>query len=156
MKKGITMLSLVIYVVLFFAFSAIAISVSTNMNFRTLSEKGIIYCNEELQKLQYNLLNSAKNSTSCDIIQNTFVFSNGDEYVFDSSNKKIYKNGGTLIDSISSCSSISVSELKSTPENFVSNIDKDAEYVCLNVEFSKYNQILNTDLFFKIGDDTVE
>ena len=91
------MISMIIYVVLFFVFSAFAVSLSSNINYQTLSQKGLVYSNEQLQKLQYNMLFSAKNSISIDNISGKIVFSNNDEYTYDSTNKKIYKNGGVLV-----------------------------------------------------------
>ena len=61
-RSGITMLSMVIYVTLFFAFTALAISMGSNMNYSSLVQKGKLYINEEASKIQYNLVNSAKSS----------------------------------------------------------------------------------------------
>ena len=54
------MTSIVVYVILFFVFTSIAVAVSSNMNYETLSQKGMIINNKNIQKLQFNLLNSAK------------------------------------------------------------------------------------------------
>ena len=110
------MISMIIYVVLFFVFSAFAVSLSSNINYQTLSQKGLVYSNEQLQKLQYNMLFSAKNSISIDNISGKIVFSNNDEYTYDSTNKKIYKNGGVLVSEVESFNIIDVSSLANVPD----------------------------------------
>ena len=87
-KKGITMTSIVVYVMLFFIFTSVAITISTNINFEALSEKGNIINNKNIQKLQFNLLNSAKSSSNVYNISGKVVFSNNDEYYFDRSEER--------------------------------------------------------------------
>lgn len=151
-KKGLSMVSMLVYVVLFFSFSAFAVGMSTNMNYQTLSEKGTIVNNEQLQKLQYNLLNSAKKSTTIENISGKIVFSNNDEYTFVESDKKIYKNGGIIATDVESFKIIDVSDLENTPENFTSNLDLNLDYVCVEVIFTKYSQTLTEKIFITVGD----
>lgn len=99
-KSGLTMASMILYVVLFFIFISFAISISTNMNYKILTQKGDMYINEEYDKLQYNLFKSAKASTSISFIQGDIVFSNNDIYHYDSDKKIIYKNNAVLVDSV--------------------------------------------------------
>ena len=99
-KKGITMTSVVIYVILFFIFTSVAITISANMNYEALSEKGDIINNKNIQKLQFNLLNSAKSSNSVFNIEGRVVFSNNDEYYFDNTKGEIVKNNTTLIKNV--------------------------------------------------------
>ena len=91
-RSGITMLSMVIYVTLFFAFTALAISMGSNMNYSSLVQKGKLYINEEASKIQYNLVNSAKSSDDINNIYGKLVFSNNDEYTYDNATKKLLKN----------------------------------------------------------------
>ncbi len=155
-KNGLSMISMIIYVVLFFAFSAFAVGMSANMNYRTLSEKGEIINNEQLQKLQYNLLMSAKNSHNIDIISDKIVFSNNDEYTFNKNTNKIYKNGGIIVSDVESFIIFDVKELKSTPVDFALNLDKSLDNICVEVKFSKYSKELTEKIFVTTGDEISE
>ena len=73
-RSGITMLSMVIYVTLFFVFTALAISMGSNMNYSSLVQKGKLFINEEASKIQYNLVNSAKSSDDINNIYGNLVF----------------------------------------------------------------------------------
>ena len=151
-KKGLSMVSMLVYVVLFFAFSAFAVAMATNLNYRTLTEKGQIINNEHLQKLQYNLINSAKNSNTIEDISGKIVFSNNDEYTYSEVDKKIYKNGGIIATDVESFKIIDVSELENTPVNFSTNLDTDIDYICIEVTFNKYSHKLTEKIFITVGD----
>lgn len=146
------MISMIIYVVLFFVFSAFAVSLSSNINYQTLSQKGLVYSNEQLQKLQYNMLFSAKNSISIDNISGKIVFSNNDEYTYDSTNKKIYKNGGVLVSEVESFNIIDVSSLANVPDNFVRDLDSTIDNLCVEVKFKKYGSEVSSQIFLSAGD----
>ena len=100
-KSGLTMVSIVIYVVIFFALAMIISGVTMVMDSNSLKDKGIIFCEEQLNKLQYNLVVSNENSKG-DItkIENKLVFGNNDMYEYDSNTKTIYKNAGILIQNV--------------------------------------------------------
>lgn len=151
-KKGLSMVSMLVYVVLFFSFSAFAVGMATNMNYKSLGEKGQIVNNENLQKLQYNLVNSAKDSNTIEDISGKIVFSNNDEYKFDETEKKIYKNGGIIATDVESFKIIDITELENTPENFSDNIDSNIDYICVEVTFTKYSQTLTEKIFVTVGD----
>lgn len=151
-KKGISMVSMLVYVVLFFSFSAFAVGISTNMNYKTLSEKGEIINNEHLQKLQYNLVNSAKNSNNIEEISGKIVFSNNDEYYFNEIDNKLYKNGGIIATDVEAFSVINITDLDSVPEGFTTKIDSNIDYICFEVVFNKYGQTLTKKLFITVGD----
>ena len=51
-KSGLTMVSIVIYVVIFFALAMIISGVTMVMDSNSLKDKGIIFCEEQLNKLQ--------------------------------------------------------------------------------------------------------
>lgn len=152
-KKGLSMISIVVYVVIFFAFSAFAVGMANNMNYRTLSEKGVIINSEQLQKLQYNLVSSAKDSNSIDIITDKIVFSNDDTYTYDANKKKIYKNDGIIASDVTSFNIINPEDLQEVPENFVENLDSNRDYLCIEVTFTKYDQNLTEKIFVTVGDD---
>lgn len=100
-KSGLTMVSIVIYVVIFFALAMIISGVTMVMDSNSLKDKGIIFCEEQLNKLQYNLVVSNENSKgNITKIENKLVFGNNDMYEYDSSTKTIYKNGGILIQNV--------------------------------------------------------
>lgn len=143
-KKGITMTSVVIYVILFFIFTSIAITISTNMNFEALIEKGAIINNKNIQKLQFNLLNSAKSSDFVSNIEGRVVFSNNDEYYFDDTKKEILKNDTTLIKDVEKFEIINSSE-------FVENVNEDKS-VSIEVVVKKYGNEKNEKMCFSVGD----
>lgn len=142
-KSGITMLSIVLYVFLFFTLMVFAISISTNMNYKVLTDKGDIYVNEQFSKLQYNLFKSAKNSNFVNVIGDKIVFSNNDEYLYDKTKRIIYKNGGILVNEVDDLSLKQVTE--------PSLIDS-SKYISYSVMFSKYKETLKKDLFISVGD----
>ena len=133
-KKGITMTSVVVYVALFFVFTSIAVAISSSMNYEALNEKGNIINNKNIQKLQFNLLNSAKNSIEVFEINGKIVFSNNDEYYYDNQKKRIIKNDATLIVDLDS-------------ENF----DKEKS-LCVRVKLKKYGIEKEEELIFSVGD----
>lgn len=124
-KSGITLSSLVLYVVLFTTFTIFVSSISSNMNERLFNNRGEAINYTSLNKLQYNLENSALNSNDVLVTQTEVSYSNGDVYTFDSANKLILKNGGIL------CMNV---------ESFITTFDtqKTAKKVTLQVKFSKY------------------
>lgn len=143
-KKGITMTSVVIYVILFFIFTSVAITISTNMNFEALIEKGAIINNKNIQKLQFNLLNSAKSSDFVSNIEGRVVFSNNDEYYFDDTKKEILKNDTILIKDVEKFEIINSSE-------FVENVNEDKS-VSIEVVVKKYGNEKNEKMCFSVGD----
>ena len=153
LKSGISLTSIVIYVSLFFVFTVFAIAMSTNMNYKALDEKANIYINEQFDKLQYNIVNSAKSSISVDNIGERIVFSNDDEYHFDIIKKSIIKNDGILVKSVENIKVIDTSELNNVDANIVANIDGDIDYVCVEVTFKKYGKQIIKQLFVTVGDE---
>ena len=95
-KAGITLSSLVIYILLFTTFSIFVSIISTNMNNRLFNSRGEAINYSNLNKLQYNIETSALNSNDVLVTTNQISYSNGDSYLYDSANKVIYKNGGIL------------------------------------------------------------
>lgn len=143
-KKGITMTSIVVYVMLFFIFTSVAITISTNINFEALSEKGNIINNKNIQKLQFNLLNSAKSSSNVYNISGKIVFSNNDEYYFDSTKREILKNDTTIIKDVEKFNIISSSE-------FVENVNENKS-VSVEVMLKKYGNEKIEKMIFSVGD----
>jgi len=162
-KRGISLISIVIYVALFFAFMTFATVMATNMNYTSLSYKGQVINQENFQKLQYNILNSAKQSTSIDNISGNIIFSNEDEYVFDASKKQVLKNGGKIISDVTSFEIKSVDDLIGVPTSFLKkengeyiNLNTSKDYICINVTLKKYGVEENSQIFVTVGDENFE
>lgn len=153
-KKGLSMISMVIYVVLFFVFSAFAVTIGINLNYKALYEKGNVWINEQYQKLQFNLISSAKASDLVQVIDGKVVFSNGDEYVYDESTYKVLKNGGIVASDVKDFNVIRSTDLVNAPSGFSSNLDPDIKNFSLEVTFTKYTKQLTFQLFTVVGDDS--
>lgn len=91
-KSGITMSALVVYIVLLFAFTAIALTVSSRISTGLFADKGAAINAEDLQKAIYCLNNSAVSSTSYTLAENTITFSNGDMYTYISEDSSLTVN----------------------------------------------------------------
>ena len=152
-KSGITLTSIVIYVSLFFVFTVFAIAMSTNMNYKAMEEKANIYAYEQFNKLQYNIVTSSKKSTSVDNIYNKIVFSNNDEYSYDSEKKVILKNNGILVKNVENFRIIDVDELTDLPDIYISNIDNKLNSVCLEITLKKYGKEITKQLLITAGDE---
>lgn len=138
-KSGLTMVSIVMYVVIFFALTAIATSVTMAMNSNSLKDKGTMYVQESEIKLKNNLLNSFENSDNITKINNKIVFSNNDEYYYEPQNKTIYKNGGILIQNV---------------EQMTFELNSNGKLISLklNAEILKFNQSKNIEFYTCKGD----
>lgn len=155
-KKGISLVSIVLYVVLFFIFMTFAIAMSSNINYQTLSEKGEIINNESIDKLQYNLVNSALNSESVEKGTTYISFSNGDIYVYDSESKRLFKNGGLLIQNVNQFNPLkSYTDLIDVDSNAKNNINRYSDYICLDIKVSKYNKETYKQLFISVRRDEI-
>ena len=162
-KSGLSLMSMVIYVALFFAFMTFATIIATNMNYTSLAAKGKVVNEENLQKLQFNILNSAKNSVSIDNISNKIIFSNDDEYVYDFSKKAVLKNGTKLVTDITSFEVVPIENLTNIPTSFFEkqngeyvNLDSSKDYICINVSLKKYGVETNSQIFVVAGDENIE
>lgn len=149
------MTSMALYVVLFFTFSAFAIAVSSNFNYQTLSEKGKMWVNEQFDKLQYNMVKSAKESDDVSAIAGKVVFSNNDEYEYDATNKRILKNGGIVAMDVEKFEIITPADIN-TSNRFSSDIDNNLSNIALNIELKKYGNEKVTQLFITAGDGIYE
>lgn len=150
-KAGLSMTSMVIYVALFFAFSAFAVAISTNYNYQTLNEKGSMWVNEQYDKLQYNLFSSAKKSERVSIIADKIVFSNNDEYVYDSENKRVLKNGGVIAMDVESFSIIDNTSVVGG-NTFYNNLDRDLTSVAIDITLKKYGNEKVSQIFMTAGE----
>ena len=155
-KSGLSMASMVLYVALFFAFSAFAIAISSNFNYRTLSEKGSMWVNEQFDKLQYNLYSSAKQSRDVSNISGKIVFTNNDEYEYDKQKKVVLKNGGVIAMDVDSFEIITNPQNANFVENFPKMLDKGLSSVALKVSFNKYGSKKSSSIFVTAGVDLNE
>ncbi len=103
-KRGITMTSIIIYVILFFVFTITVTVISSNFNLKLFTDRGLSININSFNKLQYNLLMSGKESSLVAIIGDELVFSNNDSYTYDSEKGVIRKNDGTLVSNVKSYS----------------------------------------------------
>ena len=155
MKKGVTLISIVIYLVLFFTFTVFATSVSSNINRNVFMDKGSVEVEKEYSKLYINMFSSAKESELYYIVQKqsgtNINFSNGDSYLFDLDNGIIYKNEGILIENLKGFSIIKLEESSNT--NLSSEVLKKSESLCFKVSFEKYDQFLERQIVVTVGDE---
>lgn len=148
MRKGMTMISLVLYVILFFTFTVIASSVSINLNRKTLTEKADMMISSDYTKLYINLKNSAKNSKTVSDLGSKIVFDNNDVYEY--KNNIIYKNNGLLLDNVKLFNTKNISALIG---NTVDLTNFKENYLVLNVTLEKYGITKNNDLLIVVGDN---
>lgn len=102
LKKGITLSSLVIYIVLFSVFTVFVSTTYSNMNDNLLESRGKVINYASLNKLQENIENSSIESTSVSVKAGSISYSNGDIYVYNLEDKCITKNGGMLCTNVDS------------------------------------------------------
>ena len=107
-KRGITVSSIVVYVILFFTFTTVTTIISSRFNKNLFDDRGTAINITAINKLEYNLLKSSDESYNVTTTVNgnvtTVTFSNLDVYVFDLDNNIIYKNGGKLVKFVTACS----------------------------------------------------
>lgn len=127
-KSGITLASLVIYIVLFTSFTVFVSITSTNMNERLFNNRGEAINYSSLNKLQYNLENSSLESQDVVVTSNEVSYSNGDTYVYNEADKVIYKNDGIL------CLNV---------ESFTASLETGTNTKKLTIDIS-FNKYLNT------------
>lgn len=139
------MTSVVVYVVLFFVFTSIAIAIASNMNYTSLNEKANIINSKNIQKLQFNMLNSAKQSDAVYNINEKIVFSNNDEYYYDSSKKEILKNNSILIKNVEGFAIIKSDEFL---ENSRENVS-----IAVEISLEKYGVSKKEKMIFSVGDN---
>lgn len=125
LKKGVTLTSLVIYVLLFATFTVFVASTYSNMNDKLFANRAKAFNYSSLNKLQENIENSSMQSESVLSDTNTISFSNNDKYVYDSANRCITKNGGIL------CTNVKSFTINQTNSNGINNIQ-------ISVVFEKY------------------
>ena len=138
-KNGVTLASLVIYIGLFTVFTLFVSGISSNMNERLFNNRGEAINYTSLNKLQFNIEESALNSNDITVSANSINYSNGDNYVYDETNKIIYKNGGIL------CLNV---------DNFTVNVEAatNAKKLTIDITFNKYLNILTKTIISCVED----
>lgn len=136
-KSGITVTSIVVYVILFFAFTTTIILISSRFNSSLFDDRGRSINITAINKLEYNLLDSANNSYSVQSSlgdgTTTLTFSNSDIYVFDLNDNIVYKNDGKL-----------VKHLKESEISFEDNL------ININITLNKYTNEVNRNIKISI------
>lgn len=155
-------MSMVMYVVLFFAFMTFATAMATNMNYAALSQKGEIIVAENFQKLQQNILVSAKDSITVDNISGNIIFSNNDEYTYNSSKKQVLKNGSKIISDVTDFKITNLSAVAGIPESYLkqekgeyTNIDDSKDYICISVTIKRYGVEKTSQILVTVGDENI-
>lgn len=133
-KSGITLSALIVYLVLFTAFTITTLSVSSNLNKNVFDSRADIENNKNVDKTIIYFLESSKNSTSVAKIDNKITFSNNDEYDF--KDNAIYLNGRKIIKNV---------------HKLITNISENTVY--LDITYERYGKILNKELKFNVKGD---
>jgi len=133
LKMGITMTSLVVYIVVFSTLTLVLSMIYTNMNENLFASRGESINYTTFNKLQYNLTKSALESNNVFLEGNLIRYSNGDVYLYDDTEDIILLNGGIL------CSNV-------TGFNPVITEGINAKKVEINVIFNKYSDELNRNI----------
>jgi len=136
-KRGITITSLVVYVVIFSIITALVSMIYTNMNENLFSNRGKAINYTTFNKLQYNITESALASNDITSSASRIIYSNGDEYVYDNNKHIILLNGGIL------CSSVNNFIATITEQNGVKQLN-------LQVSFNKYMNELNKNIISNV------
>ena len=136
-KRGITITSLVIYVVVFSIITVLVSMVYTSMNETLFLNRGKAINYTALNKLQYNITESALASSDITVSTNKIVYSNADEYIYDSDNNIILLNGGIL------CTAVSSFEATVTEQNGIKQLK-------LQVSFNKYMSELSKSIISNV------
>ncbi len=132
-KHGITVSSLVLYVVLFFGITTFISILYTNMNETLFNNRGVALNYTALNKLEYNLITSSENSEDITIKDNIIEFSNGDKYYYSEEKDVIILNNGVLCTSVTAFVP-SLNEVNGTKK------------LQINVTFNKYLATLNKEV----------
>ncbi len=154
MKRGVTLISIIIYLVLFTTFTAFAVSISSNINTNVLSNKGNLIVENDYSKIYTNIFTSAKNSNYYSVSEQKVSFSNGDEYLFDAESNTLYKNGGAICNTISEFAIFNASDISNTTIDVMAL--QRSEALCIKVTLKKYNSALQRDIIVSLGDDLSE
>lgn len=136
MKKGITMTSLVVYIVLLAAFTGIALMVSGNLSDTVFGDKGLAICATNYEKTMYYLNKSAMESTTVTVAGSTVTFSNGDTFEYDASKNVLKLNGGVL------CKNVSEFDVGSLENNLLD----------IEVSFKKYTNTMTRTISIYVGE----
>lgn len=132
-KSGITLTSLVVYLVLFTIFTVFSMNLSTNLNEGLLNDRGASINYSDLIKLKTNIEISALNSNDVTYNNNQLSYSNGDIYRFDAIRNVVLKNGGVLLSNVSAFNT-TLTEANSSKK------------VSILVTLNKYSNILNFEI----------
>ena len=139
MKKGITVTSLVIYVVSFFTLLTITLSFNTNMTKLNFNKRGLINNYKDVGIVNVNLLKSSKESKEAYKLGDSLVFSNDDEYFWDKNSQKLYKNKKLL------CKNV---------KDFTYSINEESnktKKIALFISYNNYNKEERVEMQFSFG-----
>ncbi len=141
-KKGVTVSSLIVYVVLFYLFTSFVVMISSNINNKIFSDRANVQMNKDATKTITFFLNSAKNSYDVNEIGGELVFANNDEYTY--KNERLYKNDKLILRDVKNFE-YSITEI--TPKKKV---------ISVSVDFEKYTKKLSKTFEFTVGGGVYE
>ena len=136
-KKGITLASLVIYVVVFSVITSIVSIIYTNMNDTLFFNRGRSINYTEFNKLEYNLEHSAAFSNDIIVTSDSIEFSNDDNYTYFKDEKTLMLNGGIL------CTNV----IKFEP---VLEDKSEVKLLKLKISFDKYSSKLEKEILLSV------
>ena len=141
-KKGITISSLIVYLVLFFLFTSFVVMVSSNINNKVFRDRASVQMQKNAAKTMTFFLNSAKNSADVNEIGNAIVFSNNDEYTY--KENKLFKNDKIILRDLEKY------------EYSITDINETKKIISLKVKFKKYTKELEKTFEFTVGGGVYE
>lgn len=113
-KKGITGLSLTIYCILFFVFTAFVVTTTSGFTSQMYSKKGEAINLTQFDKLNYAMRISENESNSVFAFgTNTVSYSNEDVYVYDSAAHVVRRNGAVYVENVSSFEATQITDVGS-------------------------------------------
>lgn len=141
-KKGITVSTLIVYVVLFYLFTTFVVMISSNINNKIFLDRGKIQNQRNASKSIAYILNSSKNSSDVNEISSKIVFSNNDEYMY--KDNCLYKNDKIVLRDLEKF------------EYSIADIAPKKKSLNVTLKFKKYTQELEKTYQFIIGGGVYE
>ena len=136
-KKGITMVALVIYMLVFSLITLLLSMIFTNMNKNLFANRGAAINYTTLNKLQYNITESALISSNVTVDGNRIIYSNGDVYEYVSDKNIILLNRGVL------CKNVSEFSVKQVTSNNTKKVE-------ISITLNKYLNSLSRNIISSV------
>lgn len=135
-KKGITMMSIVVYVILLAAFTGITLAASNNLSNSFFLDKGVAQNMTHYEKTLYYLNKSALESDQVIVDNKSITFLNGDVFKYDETRKEITLNGGVL------CKNVSSFDVENLGDNLLN----------IYITYNKYTHSMDRTITIYVGE----